>query len=144
MLVRIIRARFSCHGGVFCLLVLLPSFTHFPLASLMPRQTRCGRIIVFEFEYYGSNFNNRIENKCTNNDSFFSLFSRWGGCIARCTMILDVLIWFLRLCKQQPDLNIITEYIIGYAYPGRPVANMCFKVYGYISMYPALTFLAEF
>ncbi|TKY55962.1 Oligopeptide transporter 6 [Spatholobus suberectus] len=46
--------------------------------------------------------------------------------------------------NQQPGLNIITEYIIGYMYPGRPVANMCFKVYGYISMTQALTFLADF
>ncbi|KAG2708540.1 hypothetical protein I3760_05G198400 [Carya illinoinensis] len=43
-----------------------------------------------------------------------------------------------------PGLNIITEYIIGYMYPERPVANMCFKVYGYISMTQALTFLADF
>ncbi|KAM7499802.1 hypothetical protein LguiA_024216 [Lonicera macranthoides] len=46
--------------------------------------------------------------------------------------------------NQQPGLNIITEYIIGYMYPGRPVANMAFKVYGYISMTQALTFLADF
>ncbi|PIN02640.1 Sexual differentiation process protein ISP4 [Handroanthus impetiginosus] len=32
--------------------------------------------------------------------------------------------------NQQPSLNVITEYIIGYAYPGRPVANMCFKLVG--------------
>ena len=46
--------------------------------------------------------------------------------------------------QQQPGLNIITEYVIGYMYPERPVANMCFKVYGYISMSQALTFLADF
>lgn len=45
---------------------------------------------------------------------------------------------------QTPGLNIITEYIMGYLYPGRPVANMCFKVYGYISMTQALTFLQDF
>jgi hypothetical protein len=47
-------------------------------------------------------------------------------------------------CIQTPGLNIITEYIMGYLYPGRPVANMCFKVYGYISMSQALTFLQDF
>jgi hypothetical protein len=47
-------------------------------------------------------------------------------------------------CMQTPGLNIITEYIMGYLYPGRPVANMCFKVYGYISMSQALTFLQDF
>ncbi|CAD6340468.1 unnamed protein product [Miscanthus lutarioriparius] len=48
------------------------------------------------------------------------------------------------LTTQTPGLNIITEYIMGYLYPGRPVANMCFKVYGYISMSQALTFLQDF
>lgn len=46
--------------------------------------------------------------------------------------------------NQQPGLNVITEYVIGYLYPERPVANMCFKVYGYISMAQALTFVADF
>ncbi|GJS20906.1 oligopeptide transporter 6-like protein [Tanacetum coccineum] len=46
--------------------------------------------------------------------------------------------------NQTPGLNIITEYMIGYMYPGRPVANMCFKVYGYISMIQALTFIQDF
>ncbi|GAB4826164.1 oligopeptide transporter 6 [Ancistrocladus abbreviatus] len=46
--------------------------------------------------------------------------------------------------NQQPGLNIITEYIMGYAYPGRPVANMCFKVYGYISMTQALFLVQDF
>ncbi|KAI3981907.1 hypothetical protein MKX01_041170 [Papaver californicum] len=46
--------------------------------------------------------------------------------------------------NQTPGLNIITEYIIGYLYPGRPVANICFKVYGYISMNQAITFLQDF
>uniref|UniRef100_A0A803MUR7 Oligopeptide transporter n=1 Tax=Chenopodium quinoa TaxID=63459 RepID=A0A803MUR7_CHEQI len=45
---------------------------------------------------------------------------------------------------KQPGLNIITEYIIGYLYPGRPVANMLFKVYGYISMSQALFFIGDF
>lgn len=46
--------------------------------------------------------------------------------------------------EQTPGLNVITEYIMGYVYPGRPVANMCFKVYGYISMKQALSFLQDF
>ncbi|KAF7148453.1 hypothetical protein RHSIM_Rhsim03G0211900 [Rhododendron simsii] len=45
--------------------------------------------------------------------------------------------------NQAPGLNIITEYIFGYVYPGRPVANMAFKTFGYISMAQALTFLAD-
>ncbi|MCO5569815.1 hypothetical protein L7F22_023529 [Adiantum nelumboides] len=46
--------------------------------------------------------------------------------------------------NQSPGLNIITEYLIGYLYPGHPVANVCFKVYGYISMSQALEFLQDF
>ncbi|KAL2921758.1 Oligopeptide transporter 6 [Bienertia sinuspersici] len=46
--------------------------------------------------------------------------------------------------NQQPGLNVITEYIIGYLYPGRPVASMLFKVYGYISMSQALFFISDF
>ncbi|GKC94046.1 oligopeptide transporter 7, partial [Tanacetum coccineum] len=33
----------------------------------------------------------------------------------------------IRVNMKTPGLNIITEYMIGYMYPGRPVANMCFK-----------------
>ena len=38
----------------------------------------------------------------------------------------------------------ITELIIGYVYPGRPLANVAFKTYGYISMAQAIAFLADF
>jgi hypothetical protein len=33
---------------------------------------------------------------------------------------------------------------MGYLYPGRPVANMCFKVYGYVAPRQALAFLQDF
>ncbi|KAM5557728.1 oligopeptide transporter 6-like [Rosa sericea] len=46
--------------------------------------------------------------------------------------------------NMEPGLNIITEYVIGYLYPEHPVANMCFKVYGYISMAQALSFVSDF
>ncbi|KAH9616337.1 hypothetical protein KSS87_000617 [Heliosperma pusillum] len=52
--------------------------------------------------------------------------------------------WWFWVILVTPGLNIITEYIIGYIYPGYPVANMCFKVYGYISMTQAVTFLQDF
>ncbi|CAI8587039.1 unnamed protein product [Vicia faba] len=44
----------------------------------------------------------------------------------------------------QPGLNVITELIIGYLYPGKPLANVAFKTYGYISMAQALTFISDF
>ncbi|KAK6116184.1 hypothetical protein DH2020_008453 [Rehmannia glutinosa] len=46
--------------------------------------------------------------------------------------------------NQTPGLNIITEYIMGVIYPGRPIANVCFKVYGYMSMTQAIAFLSDF
>ncbi|KAI7740061.1 hypothetical protein M8C21_022123 [Ambrosia artemisiifolia] len=46
--------------------------------------------------------------------------------------------------NQTPGLNVITEYIIGYLYPGYPMANMCFKVYGYISVKQSILFLQDF
>lgn len=41
-------------------------------------------------------------------------------------------------------MNVITEYIIGYIYPGYPVATMLFKVYGHVSMKQAIFFLQDF
>ncbi|RZC27453.1 Oligopeptide transporter 1 isoform B [Glycine soja] len=46
--------------------------------------------------------------------------------------------------NMQVGLNVITELIIGYIYPGRPLANVAFKTYGYISMSQALGFLQDF
>uniref|UniRef100_A0A7N0TN61 Oligopeptide transporter 4 n=3 Tax=Kalanchoe fedtschenkoi TaxID=63787 RepID=A0A7N0TN61_KALFE len=46
--------------------------------------------------------------------------------------------------NQTPGLNIITEYVMGVIYPGRPIANVCFKTYGYISMAQAISFLNDF
>ncbi|XP_059667277.1 oligopeptide transporter 6-like [Cornus florida] len=71
----------------------------------------------------------------------------WWGVLLACAiaLIFTLPIGIINATtNQQPGLNIITEYIIGYMYPERPVANMCFKVYGYISMTQALTFLSDF
>ncbi|KAM0059911.1 putative oligopeptide transporter, OPT superfamily [Helianthus debilis subsp. tardiflorus] len=54
----------------------------------------------------------------------------WWGVILACaiaiffTLPIGIL---TAITNQAPGLNIITEYIIGYIYPGYPVANMCFK-----------------
>ncbi|WRX28328.1 Oligopeptide transporter [Theobroma cacao] len=45
---------------------------------------------------------------------------------------------------QQPGLNVITELVIGYMYPGKPLANVAFKTYGYISMVQALNLVGDF
>ncbi|KAL3503644.1 hypothetical protein ACH5RR_038093 [Cinchona calisaya] len=46
--------------------------------------------------------------------------------------------------NQQTGLNVITEMVIGYIYPGSPLANVSFKTYGYISMTQAMYFLSDF
>ncbi|KAI6022279.1 OPT oligopeptide transporter protein-domain-containing protein [Pisolithus microcarpus] len=48
------------------------------------------------------------------------------------------------ITNQQVGLNVITELIVGYALPGRPIAMMMFKTWGYITMTQALTFAADF
>ena len=37
-------------------------------------------------------------------------------------------------------LNVITEFMIGYIQPGRPLAAMMFKAYGYMALYQGLGF----
>ncbi|URD73250.1 OPT oligopeptide transporter protein [Musa troglodytarum] len=50
----------------------------------------------------------------------------------------------LATANQAPGLNIITEMVTGYMMPGKPLANVVFKIYGYISITQALTFLSDF
>ncbi|KAI0697179.1 small oligopeptide transporter [Cytidiella melzeri] len=45
--------------------------------------------------------------------------------------------------NQQVGLNVITELVIGYLLPGRPLAMMLFKTWGYITMSQALTFTSD-
>ncbi|BAT85289.1 hypothetical protein LR48_Vigan03g218100 [Vigna angularis] len=41
-------------------------------------------------------------------------------------------------------LNVISELIIGFIYPGKPLANVVFKIYGHDSMVQAVSFLSDF
>ncbi|KAF3902159.1 hypothetical protein ABW21_db0205880 [Orbilia brochopaga] len=60
--------------------------------------------------------------------------------------ILIAIIWLVPIgmiqavTNIQIGLNVITEFIIGYMTPGRPIAMMMFKTYGYITMSQALNF----
>ena len=47
-------------------------------------------------------------------------------------------------CQIIAGPNVIAELIIGYALPGRPIAMMLFKTWGYITMFQAITFLVDF
>jgi OPT family oligopeptide transporter len=44
------------------------------------------------------------------------------------------------MTNKQVGLNVITELIIGYILPGRPIAMMLFKTWGYNTMIQALAF----
>ncbi|OSX63077.1 hypothetical protein POSPLADRAFT_1066013 [Postia placenta MAD-698-R-SB12] len=55
-------------------------------------------------------------------------------------LILALVISFI---YTVPCDRVVTELIIGYALPGRPLAMMMFKTWGYISMYQALQFASD-
>ncbi|KAH9911356.1 OPT oligopeptide transporter [Epithele typhae] len=48
------------------------------------------------------------------------------------------------ITNQQIGLNVITELIVGYALPGKPIAMMLFKTWGYNTMAQALQFTSDF
>jgi OPT family oligopeptide transporter len=50
----------------------------------------------------------------------------------------------LATTNLQVGLNVITELIIGYALPGRPIAMMLFKTWGYNTTTHALQFAGDF
>ncbi|OEL21098.1 Oligopeptide transporter 4 [Dichanthelium oligosanthes] len=62
-------------------------------------------------------------------------------------MVLSITVSLL-LCtvlkSEMPGLNVITEYVMGLIMPGHPIAVVCFKVYGYMSMAQAIAFLSDF
>ncbi|ODA78576.1 hypothetical protein RJ55_05958 [Drechmeria coniospora] len=69
-------------------------------------------------------------------------FPAWAYVIC----LLLPIIWLIpigliqAITNIQLGLNVLTEFIIGYMVPGRPLAMMMFKNYGYISMSQALYF----
>ncbi|XP_039159785.1 oligopeptide transporter 7-like isoform X1 [Eucalyptus grandis] len=71
----------------------------------------------------------------------------WWGVLLACALALFFTLpvgVITATTNQTPGLNVITEFIIGYIYPGYPVANILFKVYGYVSMKQGITFLQDF
>ena len=45
--------------------------------------------------------------------------------------------------EKELGLNVLTELIIGYAIPGRPIAMMLFKTWGYNTLRQALMFMGN-
>jgi OPT family oligopeptide transporter len=71
----------------------------------------------------------------------------WWGVMLACLLAISFTlpVGVIRATTNQaPALNVITEYIIGYIYPGYPVAVMLFKVIGNVSMKQAIFFLQDF
>ena len=58
--------------------------------------------------------------------------------------MLEVLSCIPKCPVQSPGLNVITEYAMGLIKPGYPIANVCFKTYGYVSMQQEVAFLSDF
>ncbi|CAL1384779.1 unnamed protein product [Linum trigynum] len=50
----------------------------------------------------------------------------------------------LATTNQRIFTGVIAELLIGYIYPGKPLANMTFKSYSFVSMLQALSFLSDF
>ncbi|KAH7925880.1 OPT oligopeptide transporter [Leucogyrophana mollusca] len=48
------------------------------------------------------------------------------------------------ITNQQVGLNVLTELIVGYALPGRPLAMMLFKSWGFVTLSQALRFTSDF
>jgi len=71
----------------------------------------------------------------------------WWGLLFACAMALAFTLpvsVITATTNQTPGLNVLSEYVIGLILPGKPIANVCFKVYGYMSMSQAVSFLADF
>ncbi|OLL24788.1 Sexual differentiation process protein isp4 [Neolecta irregularis DAH-3] len=47
------------------------------------------------------------------------------------------------ITNTQIGLNVLTEFICGYMLPGRPLANVMFKCYGYMTMNQGLSFVQD-
>ena len=47
------------------------------------------------------------------------------------------------ITNVQIGLNVITEFVMGFMQPGKPLALMMFKTYGYITMAQSLGFVAD-
>ena len=49
----------------------------------------------------------------------------------------------MAITNQEVAINVITELVIGYVLPGRPIAMMLFKTWGYTTMRQAFSFASD-
>ncbi|KAJ7471298.1 small oligopeptide transporter, partial [Mycena galericulata] len=69
----------------------------------------------------------------------------WALILALCVALLYVIpVGMIQaITNRQIGLNVLTELLVGFLIPGRPVAMMMFKTYGYITMSQAIQFTAD-
>lgn len=69
----------------------------------------------------------------------------WAVIVALCLpMIFTVPFGMIQgTTNVQLGLNVLTEFMVGYMLPGRPLAMMMFKTFGYITMTQALSFVQD-
>ena len=105
---------------------------------------------VFYFTHWNNSSHNEFGMNKPNQPSWYLMDEKeYQTCyiLHYFAVILYILHFSIKCVKcwlQQPGLNVITELVIGYIYPGKPLANVSFKTYGYISMAQALSFLLDF
>lgn len=59
------------------------------------------------------------------------------------SMVLPIGVITAISSNTQLGLNVITEMICGYLLPGNPIANVYFKLYGYMALYQCLLLLSD-
>ncbi|KAJ7715718.1 small oligopeptide transporter [Mycena maculata] len=96
--------------------------------------------------YYGCIFVVTFVFACVCIECWDTGMTIWALILALCVALLYVIpIGMIQaITNQQIGLNVITELLVGFILPGRPVAMMIFKTYGYITMSQAIQFTADF
>ncbi|CAJ0753288.1 1968_t:CDS:2, partial [Entrophospora sp. SA101] len=66
----------------------------------------------------------------------------WWGLLMAIGLAM-IMVLPIAISNNQVGLNVITEMICGYVLPGRPIANVYFKCYGYMAMYQCLLLVSD-
>lgn len=75
-------------------------------------------------------------------DTELPVWALFVALIISMTLLIPVSIIYA-LTNIQVGLNVLTEFIIGYMIPGKPIAMMMFKTFGYITNIQAVAFLQD-
>ncbi|CAK9222815.1 unnamed protein product [Sphagnum troendelagicum] len=70
----------------------------------------------------------------------------WWGVLLGCIIAIMFTLPFgvlVATANQAPSISILSEYLMGYLLPGKPVANLCFRIYGTSNLHNSLLFLQD-